>query len=131
MKRKNETLLYAYFIQSAKECISNWLYIHSSYYPGERRKILIMLYQHFAASPVDRCQTLIYGAPRGALRGSKMCSRNSNSADSSKGCFSTSVTVATGFINELLFICSLYLQLIRACDAIFCQQTCSVGEFSG
>lgn len=33
--------------------------------------MLMMRYQYLAASPVDRCQTLIYGAPRGALRGSK------------------------------------------------------------
>lgn len=45
--------------------------------------MLIMLYQHLAASLVDRCQTLIYGAPRGALRGSKKhpsLFQNSNAA---------------------------------------------------
>jgi hypothetical protein len=32
--------------------------------------MLIVFYQHLVASPVDHCQTLIYGAPRGAPCGS-------------------------------------------------------------
>lgn len=78
--------------------------------------MLIVLYQQLAASLVDRCQTLIYGAPRGAPRGSKDLLLTSATVSFN---FSHS---GNRFINELLLFAPAVYSYIRACDAAFCQQ---------
>lgn len=87
--------------------------------------MLIVLYQQLAASLVDRCQTLIYGAPRGAPRGSKDLLLTSATVSFN---FSHS---GNRFINELLYLLPLSTAIYGHVMPPFVSKTCSVGEFSG